>query len=804
MPTNRVHDCTICFSSVDGNKEYLRHIRQVHGNDRLFSTHCPLCDSSFIFTYSKSFLHHFRKHLSHPLADQEEPPLLFSNDDQMKVDNCNEFEHELLSFEIETRDPVEELKKHYTGMLLKLREGHVLPGNVMKTISLSISCLLQTFSDGLLPKLNLDIDNKISGDYNQHIENILFDISRNEHSFISSCQMYFKFVKPIEISLPTGGKAYYVPICEVLLNLFQKNDLYNCIKQEKHYISQFQGQDILYHYRNAEIGRQHPTLKKKDNCLLLQLYSDDLGVVNPLMGRSSTHKLTTFYFSIDDLPARHKSSLNTVHLLLLCTRNDFEDQRNRRILFRKLSEDLKHLENNGLILPGDVNPTYFTISTLCADNLAAHELGGFTCAFNYGYCCRYCLTNHRDMKTRYNETQVLIRTTTSHDLQVKQVRNVPGDKKIYGINEESILSILPSFHPVISLPPDIMHDILEGVMPKLTACLLHTIVSSRLCSAAQLCRRINKYTYGVNDKQNRPPPFKEKDILDERVPGKAMEKFCLFLNLPFILYDIVEKIPYWFLYEELREIWDVLYCDYPRKSWLSTLEETIWEFVQLFQTIYPAQFIPKCHFLIHAARNIAKYGPLKRQMNLRYEAKHHLLKQIANRCNNFINLPYTISRRAQLRQCYELMDNNILKPDGVSGKFCKRRTISFKQTIQNAFHADYRFNYGEFVQCVKWVTLDNVRYKIGDFFVFHLMGGEEIPLFVEIKYIINIEKEWRFIVQLYDTVVFKQNLWCYELSVADIITILSQNDFVTHRAEDCYTINNLKYIRTPYRLTLVE
>ncbi|CAF5218554.1 unnamed protein product, partial [Rotaria magnacalcarata] len=203
-------------------------------------------------------------------------------------------------------------------------------------------------------------------------------------------------------------------------------------------------------------------------------------------------------------------------------------------------------------------------------------------------------------------------------------------------------------------------------------------------------------------------------------------------------------------------------------------------------------------------RNIAKYGPLKRQMNLRYEAKHHLLKQIANRCNNFINLPYTISRRAQLRQCYELMDNNILKPDGVSGKFCKRRTISFKQTIQNAFHADYRFNYGEFVQCVKWVTLDNVRYKIGDFFVFHLMGGEEIPLFVEIKYIINIEKEWRFIVQLYDTVVFKQNLWCYELSVADIITILSQNDFVTHRAEDCYTINNLKYIRTPYRLTLVE
>ncbi|CAF1346614.1 unnamed protein product [Didymodactylos carnosus] len=472
-------------------------------------------------------------------------------------------------------------------MLLRLREGHVLPGNVMKTVASSVSCLLQTFCDGLLSKLNLDINNIISRDHYQWIEKILFEISRNEQSFIASCQEYFTFVKPIEIHLPTGSKAYYIPIRDVLLNLFEKCDFYECIKQEKKYISHFEGQDILYHYRNAEIGRQQLILQKKDNCLLLQLYSDDLGIVNPLMGRSSTHKLTTFYFSIDDLPARHNSSLNAVHLLLLYSRKDFDDERNRRIVFAQLCQDLTSLENDGIVLSGDAHPTYFTISTLCADNLAAHELGGFTCAFNSGYCCRYCLTHHQDMKTVYNESQVLILTTTSHDLQVKQVQNVPRDKSIYGINEESILSALPSFHPVISLPPDIMHDILEGVMPKLTGCLLHTIVSSRLCSAAQICQRIKKFAYGVNDKRNRPPSFKEKDILDKRIPGKAMEKYCLFLNLPFILFDIIERIPYWFLYELFRQIWDILYSDYPRRSWLSTLEESICEFVQLFQTILP-------------------------------------------------------------------------------------------------------------------------------------------------------------------------------------------------------------------------
>jgi hypothetical protein len=88
------------------------------------------------------------------------------------------------------------------------------------------------------------------------------------------------------------------------------------------------------------------------------------------MGKNATHKLTTFYFSIDDLPARHSSSLNTVYLLLLYYTKDFDDENNRRIIFNQFNKDLKSLEEDGLILPGDTISTYFTISTLCADNLA--------------------------------------------------------------------------------------------------------------------------------------------------------------------------------------------------------------------------------------------------------------------------------------------------------------------------------------------------------------------------------------------------------------------------------------------------
>lgn len=123
------------------------------------------------------------------------------------------------------------------------------------------------------------------------------------------------------------------------------------------------------------------------------------------------------------------------------------------------------------------------------------------------------------MKYIYKESQALIRTVKTHDIQVKQVQNVNSDRSMYGINEQSVLSSLSSFHAITSLPPDIMHDILEGIMPKLSSCLLHIIVSNRICTASELCQRINNFTYGTNDRRNRPVMFKEKDIFNKRIPG---------------------------------------------------------------------------------------------------------------------------------------------------------------------------------------------------------------------------------------------------------------------------------------------
>ncbi|CAF4066283.1 unnamed protein product [Rotaria sp. Silwood1] len=80
--------------TVDGTNGYLRHIRQVHGNDRQFCTHCPLCDPKFIFTYLKSFIYHIRKHISYSSPDKEVPPSLLPSHDEINLKIINENEEQ--------------------------------------------------------------------------------------------------------------------------------------------------------------------------------------------------------------------------------------------------------------------------------------------------------------------------------------------------------------------------------------------------------------------------------------------------------------------------------------------------------------------------------------------------------------------------------------------------------------------------------------------------------------------------------------------------------------------------------------
>ncbi|KAI7812698.1 hypothetical protein IRJ41_007415 [Triplophysa rosa] len=198
-----------------------------------------------------------------------------------------------------------------------------------------------------------------------------------------------------------------------------------------------------------------------------------------------------------------------------------------------------------------------------ADNLSAHSLAGFTCCFNSGRICRFCMISYKDLRSHVKEDDVIIRSSQVHQYHLQALRESAGiSKQTYGVVSECPFTELNYFDVTKTFPPDLMHNLLEGVVP---------LVITRVIQALH------------------------------------------FLHI-----------------------------------------------VSLSQSVFPKTFTPKLHYLINYPQLILKFGPLKQLWCMRFEGKHQYFKRLAHNTCNFKNLSYTLAKRHQLRQCWELTSLNSL------------------------------------------------------------------------------------------------------------------------------------------------
>lgn len=148
-------------------------------------------------------------------------------------------------------------------------------------------------------------------------------------------------------------------------------------------------------------------------------------------------------------------------------------------LLKPIVDDIKKLEDGvNFNLNNRREVLFGTRTALVADNLASHMVGGFKMGFSKGFRkCRTCLALDSDIQSKFNHCDFLLRRKEDHDTQCAAME-VNALRKhfswLYGINHNSILNSLKHFHVVGGLPPDIMHDLLEGVIPDvICAVLLH-------------------------------------------------------------------------------------------------------------------------------------------------------------------------------------------------------------------------------------------------------------------------------------------------------------------------------------------
>jgi hypothetical protein len=262
-------------------------------------------------------------------------------DDDCETNICNP-----ASFfdSINTDESISELllimKRSYMLFILELREEYLLPQGVTNIISTYIVTLIRhleillnkkavlpstdiySSSTSSFPKQN----QKITEIYHLHetlndlsINNMIESISKNNYQFIKNCEKYFDFNSPEQVVLSSPDETvehtYFIPIDRTLSSMLKSQQLLFEISEniQQQRISVENDSDLMLSIRDGQYGNRFD-----EDSLLIQLYLDDIGLTNPLGAKRDKHKMTMVYFSLEDVPDKHRSKLHFIQLVAVC------------------------------------------------------------------------------------------------------------------------------------------------------------------------------------------------------------------------------------------------------------------------------------------------------------------------------------------------------------------------------------------------------------------------------------------------------------------------------------------------------
>ena len=93
---------------------------------------------------------------------------------------------------------------------------------------------------------------------------------------------------------------------------------------------------------------------------------------------------------------------------------------------------------------------------------------------------------HFDMSSKLREEDYTIRTPQIHKYHVKSVLENNDNRGIYGVSIPCAFSVLNGFEVTSSFPPDIMHDLLEGVIPQVLKLIFEQLLRDKVLSGEAL------------------------------------------------------------------------------------------------------------------------------------------------------------------------------------------------------------------------------------------------------------------------------------------------------------------------------
>ena len=207
-----------------------------------------------------------------------------------------------------------------------------------------------------------------------------------------------------------------------------------------------------------------------------------------------------------------------------------------------------------------------TLVQISGDNLGLNQLCGLVESFSALHFCRLCSINKADCDAAFTDDALEMRTKEQYSQQLQSFIAGKLATRECGIKGSCLFNSLNYFHAAENVTVDIMHDLLEGIVPfELKLLLFSYIYDRKLFSLEFLNSRLASFDYGSCDRKNKPTALSEAELRDQQENGlnqKASQMFCLLVIMPFIVgSEVPENDDMWHMYLLLRDITDLVFAD---------------------------------------------------------------------------------------------------------------------------------------------------------------------------------------------------------------------------------------------------
>ena len=421
--------------------------------------------------------------------------------------------------------------------------------------------------------------------------------------------------------------------------------------------------------------------------------------------------------------------------------------------------------------------------------------------FNSGCFCRFCLISYDQFRDNIHIENIILRNEHNYNNHINYLQS--DDTTLsFGIRNKCQFSKLSYFKPYENVPPDLMHDLIEGVIPLTMYKVLQYLKADNLISIDSMNNKLSLIDFPIN--KNILLLF-EDNIFAKRnhLKGTASQHLALFYNLPRIV-DItkLKNNKYWEIYLILREIFDYLYSPKIAKDILIHISDLVESYLIKFSNCFDKySLIPKHHFMLHYSHYISLYGPPRYSYCMPFEAKHQYFKNIQKTTKNFKNITHTLSKRHQFNIANIIINENFMSNLIINNV---REIIKSNLPLALITSIEYKCNINipDIVNISKSITMNYINYIVDPLicYVLELNSDNNHPIFFHNKYIININLKWYLCGKLSIPVYYNYEAHAYKVTLFDDWFILEPDKLYYVYKHRFYSEQNNNFAYTIFNI----